>query len=98
MKTHITTKENPIWKEGLSVKFTGGTFVHEPYYDKKENILRVHDAELDFYIHNKKWIKEVEKPEFTKSDVLEIVGDWLKTERNIPFDQYFDNRIENRGK
>ena len=93
MKTYITTKEHPEFKE--SVKLTGNESQYEFPLGHKTFYCGQHT--IDLWL-KKGYIKEVEKPEFTKSDVLEIVGDWLKTERNIPFDQYFDNRIENRGK
>ena len=95
MKTHITTKENPIFKEGIEFEFSPAG--PESYHKNKNEMLLI-NADKKPSWHKNRYFIEVEKPEFTKSDVLEIVGDWLKTERNIPFDQYFDNRIENRGK
>ena len=97
MKTkYITTKSNPIFKEGVNIDKTESTQIGIHYFEP-EKTLHINDDVLRNWIE-KGYIKELEEPEFTKSDILAIVGDWLKTERGTPFDQYLDNRIKNRDK
>ena len=63
---YLTTKENPVFKEGLKIKFTGNKFYIEielsSHYWMSENQIHSH--------LQRGYIKEIEGKEFTKSDMI----------------------------
>ena len=64
---YITTKSNPIFKEGLKISNElYSTF--NPYYNRKHDVVLLSDNDTVEFL-KKGWIIEVEKPEFTKSDM-----------------------------
>lgn len=75
MKKFITTKENPFLASGLLIDFSDARFADiELCIDK--------DIEYPYQVKlkhkcawlEKGWLKEVEKKEFTKSDMVDLIG------------------------
>lgn len=91
----ITTKENPIFKEGLKIsEKMHSTF--SPYYSKKYNeVLLSSKDEVKFL--KKGWIEPVEKPEFTKSDMIDMIKFDFNSVKLGP-DEVFEDWIKNRAK
>lgn len=66
---YITTKTNPIFKEGIELENSPNFKDHiQISLNSSNNYLP--DYLRDQWIRNE-WIKEVEEPEFTKSDMID---------------------------
>ena len=69
---YITTKENPILKEGLNIDNTESTQIGIHYFETDRS-LHINDDVLKDWLNNG-YVKEVEEKEFTKSDMVEAIG------------------------
>ena len=72
MSKYITTKEHPELKEGIEIGLTGANIQKNEMFRSIEG----HWKASDYIIKNcleKGYIKEVEKLEFTLSDLIDLV-------------------------
>ena len=66
MKNYKATKENPIFKKGTKFKYDGDG---SPMYMSGHGI----DIDLFYEWMEKGYIKEVQKKEFTESDMIDLI-------------------------
>lgn len=68
---YITTDKHPEFKKGIEISISGGNIQKEEMYRDAVGKWKANDLIITNCIE-KGYIKEVEEPEFTKSDLIEI--------------------------
>ena len=84
MKNYVTTKENPIFKEGIKFKSESHSYISIRFSRNQD----VKELEISTLLE-KGYIKEVEDKQFTKSDI----EDFLSYYFNADFDSALLNAI-----
>ena len=82
MKKYETTKENPIFKEGLFVNDMGKEKAINVNFNHIIKQVEINGYHLEIWL-KEGYIKEVEEPEFTKSDMIDLLGYFSNDDMSI---------------
>ena len=93
MKKYETTKENPIFKEGLFVNDMGKEKVINVNFNHLIEQVEINGYHLEIWLE-KGYIKEVQKKEFTKSDMIDLLK-YVSSDFSVFSLTTFEDDVEN---
>ena len=94
MKNYVTTKENPIFKEGIKFKSESHSYISIRFSRNQD----VKELEISTLLE-KGYIKEVEDKQFTKSDMIYFARYYVnQAEVNLSGIEIVDRWIKQRDK